>query len=55
MNPDYTAADVVEAIKGGGRASSALSGKSTTGKVINALGGISYIQKPQGVSAQAVP
>lgn len=50
-NPSYTAADVVASIKAGGTAAAALSAKSTTGKVVNALGSISYIATPTGVSA----
>ncbi len=45
-NPDYSAGDVIDAIKNGGRTVSALSSKTTTGKAADALGALSYIQKP---------
>lgn len=50
-NPAYTAADVIASLKGGGTAVSALSGKSTTGKVADLLGSLSHINAPTGVSA----
>jgi len=49
-NPDYTYSEVVDAIKSGGTAASALSGKSVTGKAVNAQGSLSYIAKPTGVA-----
>ncbi len=54
-NPDYKAADVVISIKNGGRSILALSVKTRSGKAVDALGSLSYIQPPSGVSAQAVP
>lgn len=50
-NPNYTAVDVVTAIKNGGVANSALSGKTTTGKSVSATGALSFIQTPTGVTA----
>jgi subtilisin family serine protease len=50
-NPDYTATDVVAAIKNGGAAVTALSGKSTSGKAVNALGALEYIVTPTGLGA----
>lgn len=50
-NPNYTAAEVVAAVKQGGTSVAALVGKTTTGKVANAYGSLSYINTPTGVSA----
>ncbi|MDD5057211.1 MAG: S8 family serine peptidase [Sideroxydans sp.] len=49
-NPLYTYADVANAIKNGGRSISALNGKTTTGKAVDAMGTISYINRPTGIS-----
>lgn len=54
-NPNYTYAEVIDAIKSGGIATTALSGKSVTGKAVNAQGSLSYIAKPTGVSATVAP
>ncbi len=51
-NPNYTYADVIAAIKNGVSVS-ALSGKTKTGKAVNAMNALSYIQPPSGVSAVA--
>jgi len=51
-NPNYTYADVLAAIKNG-VAVSALSGKTKTGKAVNAMNALSYIQPPTGISAIA--
>jgi subtilisin family serine protease len=51
-NPSYTYADVVAAIKNG-VALSALSGKTKTGKAVNAMNALSYIQAPTSVTAVA--
>ncbi|MNL47812.1 Aqualysin-1 precursor [compost metagenome] len=50
-NPDYLAADVVEAIKNGGTSNTFLTGKTTTGKSVSATGALSYIRAPTGVTA----
>ena len=50
-NPAFTQADVVGAIKGGGRAAPALAGKTTTGKAADAMGSLAFITPPTGVSA----
>jgi thermitase len=50
-NPDYTAADVVKAIKNGGIANTFLASKTTTGKSVSATGALSYLQPPTGVTA----
>lgn len=47
-NPLFTYADVVNAIKQGGRSIPALAGKTTTGKAVDALGALSYINQPSG-------
>jgi thermitase len=49
-NPAYTYADVANAIKNGGRATASLSGKTTSGKAVDALGALTYINPPGGVS-----
>jgi subtilisin family serine protease len=51
-NPNYTYSDVIAAIKNGVSVSS-LSGKTKTGKAVNAMNALSYIQPPSGVSAVA--
>jgi subtilisin family serine protease len=51
-NPNYTYADVIAAIKNG-VSLPALSGKTKTGKAVNAMNALSYIQAPTGVSAVA--
>lgn len=48
-NPQYTAVNVANAIKHGGRSTTALSGKSTTGKAVDALGSLTYINPPTGI------
>jgi subtilisin family serine protease len=50
-NPNYTASDVVSSIRNGGETVAALAGKSTTSKAVNAMGSLSYINAPTGVSA----
>jgi subtilisin family serine protease len=50
-NPSYTVADVVSAIKNGGTSVAALVGKTSSGKAVNALGSLSYINAPIGVAA----
>lgn len=51
FNPNYTYTDTVNAIKNGGRTISALSGFTTTGKAVDALGSLAFINVPQGVAA----
>lgn len=51
FNPNYTYADVIAAIKGGGTPVPALSGKTKTGKGVNAMGSLSFIQAPTSVAA----
>jgi len=50
FNPNYTLADVVNAIKLGGKNASSLTGKTTTGKAANALGSLAYINKPTNLT-----
>jgi thermitase len=49
-NPQYTYTDVANAIKKGGRSISALSGKTTTGKAVDAMGALAYINPPTGIA-----
>lgn len=49
-NPLYTYADVVNAIKKGGRSVASLSGKTATGKAVDAMGSLSYINPPTGIA-----
>lgn len=50
-NPSFTYADVVAAIKNAGRATPSLSGKTTTGKAIDATASLAYINQPTGLAA----
>ena len=50
-NPQYTYADVVNSIKQGGRAVAALAGKTTTGKSIDVMSSLAYINPPTGLTA----
>jgi len=44
-NPQYTYADTVNAIKNGGRSIPALAGKTTTGKAVNVMSSLAYINR----------
>jgi len=50
-NPQFTFADTVNAIKNGGRSIAALAGKTTTGKAIDVISSLAYINPPTGLSA----
>ncbi|MDH3282868.1 MAG: S8 family serine peptidase, partial [Gammaproteobacteria bacterium] len=50
-NPQYTYADTVNAIKNGGRSIPALSGRTTTGKAIDVMPSLAYINAPTGLKA----
>jgi subtilisin family serine protease len=50
-NPSYTYADVVDAIKYGGVVAASLVTKTKTGRAVSAIGSLSYIRPPQGVTA----
>lgn len=49
-NPQYTYTDVANAIKNGGRSIPALSGKTTTGNAVDAMGALAYINPPTGIA-----
>jgi len=51
-NPEFTFADVVGAIAGGGRAVAGLAGKTTTGKAVDAMGSLAHVSPPTGVTAR---
>jgi thermitase len=50
-NPNYTYADTVAAIKQGGEYIGALDGITSTSNAANAMGALSYINQPTGVTA----
>jgi subtilisin family serine protease len=50
-NPSYTYTQVVIAIKNSGEVTATLAGKTTTGKAVNAMGSLAYINPPTGLSA----
>lgn len=50
-NPQYTFADAVNAIRNGSRATASLAGKTTTGKAIDAMSSLAYINPPTGLTA----
>lgn len=50
-NPDYTYLDVAVSVKNGGDAVPALAGITTTGKAVDAMGSLRYINPPTGVTA----
>jgi thermitase len=50
-NPQFTCADVVNAIRQGGRAVTALAGKTTTGRAVDVMSSLSYIKPPTGLTA----
>lgn len=50
-HPNYTAADVVAALKNGGTAAAALTTKTSTGKAVNLEGSLNYLGAPTGVTA----
>ncbi|MDH3562307.1 MAG: S8 family serine peptidase [Gammaproteobacteria bacterium] len=50
-NPSYTYPDVVNSVKNGGEPIAALSGITTTGRAVNAMGSLRYINPPSGVAA----
>lgn len=55
FNPQYTYADTLNAIKNAGRSIAALAGKTVTGKAVDAMGALGYINPPTGVTAAIVP
>jgi thermitase len=53
-NPQYTYVEVVNAIRNGGRSVAALSGITTTGRAIDVMSSLAYINPPSGLSASVV-
>jgi subtilisin family serine protease len=51
FNPQYTFADTVNAIKNGGKSVPALAGNTTTGKAVDVMSSLAYINPPTGVTA----
>ncbi|MFN8369290.1 MAG: S8 family serine peptidase [Bacteriovoracaceae bacterium] len=51
FNPNYTVTDTVNAIINGGDSVTSLSGKTVSGKVVDAYGSLTYINTPTGVTA----
>ena len=49
-NPDFTIADAIRAVESGGRSVSDLFGKTSSGNGVHALGALSYIAPPSGVT-----
>lgn len=49
-NPQFTYTDVVNAIKKSGRTIPSLVGKTITGKAVDAMGALSYIAPPTGIT-----
>ena len=50
-NPQFTYADTVGALKNGGRSVPALASKTTTGRAIDAMSSLAYINPPAGLTA----
>jgi subtilisin family serine protease len=50
-NPQYTYADTVNAIKNGGRSVPALIGNTTTGRAVDVMSSLAYINPPTGLMA----
>ncbi|MEO8717222.1 MAG: S8 family serine peptidase, partial [Burkholderiales bacterium] len=51
FNPQYRFIDTVNAIKNGGRAVPALAAKTTTGKAVDVMSSLAYINPPTGLRA----
>lgn len=51
FNPQYTFLDTVNAIKNGGRSVPALAGRTTSGKSVDAMSSLAYINPPTGLTA----
>lgn len=50
-NPQFTYAATVSAIKNAGRSVPALAGKTTTGRAVDAMSSLAYINPPAGLTA----
>jgi subtilisin family serine protease len=53
-NPQYTYSDTASSIKNGGRPVANLAGRTATGKAIDAMSSLAYLNPPAGVRATAV-
>jgi subtilisin family serine protease len=51
-NPQYTYTDTLNAIKNGGKSVPALAGKTTSGKAVDAMSSLAYINAPTGLTVQ---
>jgi subtilisin family serine protease len=51
FNPQYTFVDTVGAIKNGGRSVPALAGRTTTGKAVDVMSSLAFINPPTGLTA----
>lgn len=51
FNPQYTYTDTANAIKNGGRSVPALAGKTTTGKAVDVMSSLAFINPPTGLTA----
>lgn len=52
-NPQYTSIDTVNAIRNAGRSVPALVGRTTTGKAVDVMSSLAYINPPTGLTATA--
>ncbi len=50
-NPQFTYAETINAIKNGGKLVPALTNKTTTGKAIDVMGSLAFINPPTGLMA----
>ena len=50
-NPQYTYADVINAIEKAGRTTPSLMGKTTTGKAIDVMSSLAFLNTPKGLTA----
>jgi subtilisin family serine protease len=50
-NPQYTYGDTINAIKNGGRSIPVLTGNTTTGKAVDVMSSLAYINPPMGLMA----
>jgi thermitase len=53
FHPRYTSVDTVNAIKNAGRSIPALAGRTTTGKSVDVMSSLAYINPPTGLTATA--
>jgi len=50
-NPQYTSADVINAISASGRPVASLAGRTTSGRAIDAMSSLAHINPPTGLAA----